>query len=308
MPHTQDLAGGIPKFKSIAILVGFSCPLRCSHCSARTNIKRSSLTEKELLLLRSTVTGMSPEEILFSGGEPMLYVDTINRIVSAHPRPKNLDVRITTSGYFATSVNRAAQRLSGIHNLKFVQMSYDRFHQKFVPIQNIKNLYMACRESGIDFSVLMAMQSPLDLSLAMKIKEAGDFKIGTIKITEAGEAKKNGIAFEYPTFDKKVWSGHCPNRAKIAYICGKGFSLCCSYHGFESNWCNFVHPTVRAHLSSPFHSIISKRTFGGIKKYFRLSKLKLEPKHTHECTLCGYLFDEAIKLGRFSGRQTHTPK
>ncbi len=286
---------------SLTILVGFSCPLRCGHCSVRLNPVRKSLTEGEIRLLIRTVRGLSPRRIHFSGGEPALYIDTINRITAAHPDPGSLSVLVTTSGYFAESVERAEKVLASINNLSRVRMSCDRFHQEFVPVTYLDNLYAACRRRGIKFGVVMAIESPLDLAFSNKISGAGKFRIGAMKVTEAGAAKKNGLGFKYPCFDPNVFRKRCPKIRSVSYICGKGFSLCCSYNTAEANWKKFVHPTIKAHRSSRFYSLISSKTFGGIRKYFGLDDLRFEARHTHKCALCGYLFDEAIRRGRFKG-------
>lgn len=279
---------------TFAILVGMSCPLRCAHCAVKSP-QKTTLTGKEITLLRDTVRAHAPKEILFSGGEPTLYIDNINRITSAHSEKNNLSVRITTSGYFAKDVESAKKLITSIKFLNHVQMSYDKFHQEFVPFEYLKNLNSACSEVGVEFSVVMAIQSALDLAFAAKIKTAGDFVIGTLKVTETGEAKKNSLAFNYPCFDRNVWRSACPSRGRISYICGKGFSLCCSSLAFSHGWRNFVHPTAKTHLNSQFYSLISSCSFGQIKKMFNLRELDLKPKHTHRCTLCGYLFSEIMR-------------
>lgn len=290
---------------NLCIAVGTRCNFRCRHCLLDSKKKDLNLTNKEISLLQSTIRKYVPKVVSFTGGEPTLYLTDINKIISAHPIPNKLKVTLATNGSFATSQHDAMIILSSIPYLRHIQLSYDRFHSEFLPIQNVYNLYNACNEMGISFSITSVIQSPLDIVQVRELKKIGNFKIRIQLLCDIGEARKKALVFDYPVFDKSVFNKFCPGRNQISYLCGKGFSICCGNLLFNDAYPQVIHKTVDEHLDSNFYKMMTSYNFGDLLKIFWVSKGNLLPRHSGECALCEYIFKHVKQIPQIKQEKGH---
>ena len=243
----------------------------------------------EKLAIVSAINSYSPRTILFVGGETTLYIKTINEILSGVRAPLRSRIKITTNGHFAKTVGAAVSVLKSFKKLDKVQLSYDRFHAEFLPFEGVRNLYHACKSLGIEFCVLNTISSPLELVGIPKFGQIGKFKVLVNKVLRVGEAARNGIEYLYPSFDRGVLKRRCPGLGSLAYICGRGFSVCCSSLSFETNL-PVAHGSISQHKRSRFYRLISGLTLGQLlKKTGRPSK-GLTPQFSAECNLCMHIF------------------
>lgn len=243
--------------------------------------------------MASTINQHRFRSLLFVGGEPTLCIPEINRILSGLARPGQVEVAMTTNGHFAHSKPAAIATLSRLVRLDRVQLSYDKYHQKFLPASNIRRLSLACRDMDIRFSVLVSIQSPMDLVILKQLRKAGRFPIGVQKVHQIGEAKRNRLQHPYPSFDESVLSKRCPSRGKLAYMCGEGYTTCCSYLSLQEDPAKYVHPTVEQHLESPFYGLLRRFTFAGLMRRFGIPEQDLLPEHSDPCNLCKFIFERS---------------
>lgn len=245
------------RFKQLGIIVGTKCNFRCAHCALGDGERNRDLSVKEIRILKEAISQYAPRELLFTGGEPTLYIPLINEMISAHPAPGKCRIIVTTNGHFANSVSSARKVLASFIALNNVQVSYDKFHNKFLPLTKVKNLYAACKEMRLKFLALFAIQSPLDLSLMAALSKVGRFNIGVQKVIPHGQAKKNRLGFIHTVFDRKVLAKKCPNLGRLAYTRGRGFSVCCSDLLRLRSKTQFAHPTIKEHLASDFYKLLT---------------------------------------------------
>ena len=204
--------------------------------------------------------------IHFVGGETTFYIAEIRKILDGIADRNKLRVRITTNGHFATTQKLAIETLSSIPKLKYVQLSYDKFHAKFLSVANVRNLYAACKKLELNFGVLAALQSATDITVAKQLSKIGDFTITMLPVLPAGAAKKNNVSFSYPSFNGKVLLKRCPSRNVIVYLCGQGFTNCCSSLAFNSNHKGLIFQSIEELLASSFHELISRHSMGALLK------------------------------------------
>jgi len=271
----------------LVVSLGYRCNFSCAHCCV-SDKKETRLSREELELIPRTINEYKIKSLLFIGGEPTLYIPDINHILSKVRTDP--EVRITTNGHFAKSRSAAESVLSSILRLSGVNLSYDSFHARFMPMAKVKALYSACKEKGLDLLVLSALRSPLDLVFVKKFQEVGKIQVKIQKLLPYGNAKKNNIGFRYPSFDKRVLSRYCPNKDRIIYLCGEGFTSCCSSLVFDCNSRRFFGPTLKGYLKSNFYKLISKKTFGEMRRDFKLDDLAFSPEHSSPCGICAFLF------------------
>jgi len=283
----------------VAVVIGTKCNFRCVHCTIADSDKDRSPSAQEIKVLKSFVASYRPQELLFTGGEPSLYLDHIIDIASVCVGPPQCKVILSTNGHFAVTESAASLFLDCIPYLHRIQMSFDSFHAQFTSLQNVSNLYAACRKHGVHFSVLMAIGSAAELSLLAQLRKIGKFPVGVQKVVPFGQAVKNGVAFKFPEFDRGVLRRCCPNSDRIVYTCGRGFSFCCAELVFADNYHDFAHNSVDEHFQSPFYKLISRKTFGKIAQELSVSIDVFDSACSHDCVVCFRIFDEARRLGTF---------
>lgn len=281
------MSTGVPR--DIAIEVGDKCNFACAHCGdgVRHNTK---LSRREIELLRGVLSGDNFKNVLFVGGETTLYIPDINSILSA--KPGGCRVAITTNGYFAKTIASAKKVLGTFLKLDSVQLSYDKFHCKFLPFSNVRNLAAACRELGINFSVLTAIQDPMDLLLLKKLWRLGGIKVGISKVLPLGSAKVNKVGMRYPFFDRGVLMRKCPSRDNLVYLRSKGFTSCCSILTRNSRRRAFFSGTIVDHYKKPFQRLMAGNNFLGIMREFGASLGEPLPEWSNPCVLCGHIFSQ----------------
>lgn len=282
----------IARIPGLVVLPGFACNFYCDHCISRYR-NGGQLTKSEISLLAKTIQKHRIAKLNFVGGEPTLYKSAINGLLAKAKFAGA--VGLTTNGHFAGSVAAARKELLGYPGLKSVQLSYDRFHARFLPFSNIRNLFSACRELNVKFSVVLSLESPLDMAAVQTLKKAGNFQIGVQKVIPAGAAKKNGIGYKYPVFDRGILGRGCPNKGTLAFLHGYGFSVCCGAPDFTPGRVKYAHPTLEAHLGSRFYKLITQKTFGAIMRALRVRIEKFPPEFSEPCVLCEHIFSAYAK-------------
>ena len=287
------------KLKELGVNLGYKCNFRCDHCSVLED-PRIKLFPAETNLLAKTLRRYHFKSLLFVGGEPTLYINIANNILLKAGDLSKISVKITTNGHFAGSREKAIKTLATFIKLDAVQLSYDKFHAKYLPFGNIKNLFDACKVLGKEFNVIAAIEDPMEVLLADKLKKAGSFDIAVQKVLPVGRARLNGIRHPFPSLDKKVLRKSCPNRYKIMYFCGRGFSSCCSSLVFNSKDYPVIHPSVESHLKSWFYRTAVLSTFGRFARELGVNAADLKPEHSMPCNLCEYLFGLAKRNGNIA--------
>lgn len=282
------------KIEELAIEVGDRCNFKCDHCGVG-EFKNLTLSSGEIGLLTHSIEQYKFKEILFIGGETTLYIREINNILKEISRTTAPNVAITTNGYFAKNKSAAKKTLSSILRLSALQLSYDKYHCKFLPFEYVESLRAACSELGVHFSVLTTIQDPMDLVVLKKLWKLGDIPVGISKVLPIGNARENSLGMRYPSFNRKILSELCPGRNKLVYLCGRGFSSCCSLLAKRKGFDAIVGETVAEYLKSPFYSLVSKNSFLDLARKFRVSIKNMPSECSSPCVLCDRIFPLSSK-------------
>ncbi len=291
MPVKVDYFRG-KRLKKLGVSIGTRCNFLCSHCMLSGKNWALDLKPREIATIQAEIRRYSPEELLFTGGEPTLYIDAVNELISAHPCPRAAKISVTTNGHFAGTLGGAKKVLRSFSFIDRLQLSYDKFHGQFLPLRNVGLLYEACRELGLRFGVLAAMQSPLDIVALKELRRIGKFDIVFQKILPQGKARMNGADYRYPAFDKAVLGKKCPNLGKVIYAPGKGFSVCCCSLSLSRIKTRVAHATIAEHFKSDFYKVVSGYTFGEMAAAAGLSDANFSPSLSSECSMCEYIFQK----------------
>lgn len=126
----------------LGILVGFKCNFKCSHCITNSSPSRTdSVTEKEIFLIVDEIIRNKSliNRIIFSGGEPTLEINKIEKILRELTANKiDIDIAMVSNGSFLFS-QALTNRVLALSGLKHINLSIDEFHEenKSIPVEKI---------------------------------------------------------------------------------------------------------------------------------------------------------------------------
>ena len=129
------------------------CNLHCGHClfSADKNGKDMSLIDLVRWLNELDETRQYTE-IGFSGGEPFIAFNLLREGITK-ACSLGLKTTVVTNAFWADSLNNALKILKKLGPLSLLGVSFDKFHQEFIPIDNLRNAILAANHIGIKTTI-----------------------------------------------------------------------------------------------------------------------------------------------------------
>lgn len=249
----------------------------------------SKLSDEELRTVIGTVQALSPRLLLFTGGEPTLYLDTVNKIVASHPDPAGSEVQITTNGWFARSTRSTDAVLGRLLRVDRLQLSFDHFHGSPQTMEQAVRLAAWCRSRGVTFNTSVAITSPTDMIFADELQRSTGERVVYTFVEAAGRARDQRLEYRFGQFQPGVLAETCPGRRTLTYIAGRGFTLCCANLAFNSDSAGVVHPTAEAHFQSRFYRDMASKTMGQLLEASGMDASTLSPRHSSPCGLCEHI-------------------
>jgi MoaA/NifB/PqqE/SkfB family radical SAM enzyme len=131
------------------------CNIRCEHCVATEetpDAKKMDHHKAKELIVEMALAGVGG--ISFSAGEPFLYINDITVLV-ALCRQYGIYTRIVTNSFWAKTPafsDGLVSELKG-NGLCQLRLSYSRWHQKNVNLQNVLNAARSCQKFGLPYFV-----------------------------------------------------------------------------------------------------------------------------------------------------------
>ncbi len=142
--------------EKICLIYTLKCNASCGHCITKSNISRNEKIDFETAKnIIKAAPRYNKKVIIFSGGEAMLFFDEIIEL-SKFASSYGIDVMIETNGYWAlnSTVTQNKLELLKTNGLKTIFVSYDYFHSKYIPYENIKSIVRACNDLDIKCEIM----------------------------------------------------------------------------------------------------------------------------------------------------------
>jgi MoaA/NifB/PqqE/SkfB family radical SAM enzyme len=116
---------------------------------------------------------LDTEIVCITGGEPMLYHDLVEKIISECDLLAFPEIWLFTNGFWARDLSKACAVVKKLKSLGLTKLffSVDFFHQSYVPIESVKNAIEASLEFGLDVSI--------DIRYVGKPSEENEFNSAT---------------------------------------------------------------------------------------------------------------------------------
>jgi len=177
------------------------------------------------------------KSISFTGGEPfLLYEDLLDLVEFSNGL--GFAPTAVTNGFWARDYEETYNKLASLRKsgLTHLNVSYDRYHAKYVPIKNINNIAKAC--NALDMMVEFAIVRTKGEKIGDLVDNfAEDAKVINFLVAQCEPAGYAGKRLPEEAFFRNYQTDHlaCPYHG-IVNLCYDGRIFpCCSHFVFETN-------------------------------------------------------------------------
>ena len=139
--------------KKIEFVVTSACTGRCKHCSEGYHRSVGDMIDSSLAAesVRRVAAEYPIETVMTFGGEPLLHLEAVDRIMNAATECEIPRRQVITNGYFTNSRARMEEvarrlRLCGVNDLL---LSVDAFHQEAIPLETVRAFALALKSEGV---------------------------------------------------------------------------------------------------------------------------------------------------------------
>ena len=141
------------RLNKIEFVVTYACTGQCKHCSEGDHPRCGERIDP--LIASDAVRRIAREydikTVMAFGGEPLLYMDAVERIMTSAHELQIPTRQVITNGYFsknADNIRDVAERLAacGVNDLL---LSVDAFHQETIPLDVVRVFATEAKTCGI---------------------------------------------------------------------------------------------------------------------------------------------------------------
>jgi MoaA/NifB/PqqE/SkfB family radical SAM enzyme len=222
--------------QSIGLILSYKCPVRCSHC-----ISNSGPDRKEEVPLEDAFDWIQQiakyrnghiKTLCLTGGEPFYDIGRLEKVVK-FAKDCGLEVSVVTNCFWADTLTKAVDILNKLP-IKMLAISADVYHQKFIPLERVKNAILAAQKLKIPYRVQMCTENEDDVEYKRMYKKL-------LEITEENRIKTSiilpaGRAADEIDMSKFQISNEPANRACFGLhpiICPEGEIIACAARSIE---------------------------------------------------------------------------
>ena len=143
----------LKNLNKIEFVVTYACTGRCKHCSEGDHASCGERIDPKIAAdaVRKIAAEYQIKTVMAFGGEPLLYTDAVEQIMTV---AKELNIpkrQVITNGYFSKNADRIREVASqlaecGVNDLL---LSVDAFHQETIPLDVVKQFASEAKACGI---------------------------------------------------------------------------------------------------------------------------------------------------------------
>ena len=163
-------------FKTLALIYTWKCNATCASCCYSCSPKRVEKLSllQALSLIEETTHIEEIQHLSISGGEPFLYLDEI-KILLEELNKTGRTSNCVTNAFWASTPEKAIDILKDLkrNGLTTLSLSYDSYHEKFVPVKHITNALHAAKslEINIELNCSRGINDPHLVDILPSIEE-----------------------------------------------------------------------------------------------------------------------------------------
>lgn len=222
-------------FLSLVLITTYDCNSKCRHCYPECGPASKIPWDVEFVKKAIDYGKQVPPYALarnvhFAGGEPFLYY---NEMIEGfeYAQKNGFYSSVVTNGYWATSVKKAEEKIKPLIELGLsrMELSIDRFHQEFIPLNRVRNALFALRKLGIQVLIRSTTTITNDAYSAIEGISPGEL-VGTRFVSSA--VSPEGRALEAIPADDFIYGpevrGCCYKLLNLAVKFNGNVSPCCA--------------------------------------------------------------------------------
>lgn len=229
-----------PSMKSITLDLSDKCSAKCDHCCLECGPQNlNQLAEEKIESILMEIERYSWIEVVnITGGEPFLNRSLLYKIFSKIMK-MNKQATCVTNGFWAVTEEDTYREIQKICSLGVTSLSISisDFHQKYVPIENIKNILNAALQLPIRISLKIAVTETYNaLDLIKNLgKSICDVSIMFFPVCQVGRAVNIQTDDIIKRYHGDMWMP-CIDNNLLINSDGKCYP-CCSPCIFETKLC-----------------------------------------------------------------------
>lgn len=152
---------------NLSFQITWDCDAKCAHCF-QEHVNYNLSIDKTLELIKFMSNRYKLTHINFTGGEPFLRYDFLKEAIQFN-KSLNLKSRVITNCKWCDSEELIYERLVELiaNDLDLITISYDYFHSKYIPLDNILMFIKICNKLELD----VVMYSSLSKATEQKTKD-----------------------------------------------------------------------------------------------------------------------------------------
>ena len=188
----------------IEFVVTYACTGRCKHCSEGDHSSCSERIDPQITadVVRKIAAEYDIKTVMTFGGEPLLYTDAVERIMTAANELNIPKRQVITNGYFSKNADRIREVANGLAlcGVNDLLLSVDAFHQETIPLDVVKKFAGEAKACGIPIRLQPAwLRSAVDDNpYNIKTREVLDsFADMGISVNEGNVIFPKGNALKY---------------------------------------------------------------------------------------------------------------
>lgn len=290
-------------FNAVIFSITNQCNAQCHFCIQQCNICQETKNLDEEVIcgaIKQLERIHNIQTIGFTGGEPFLDYDRLKRLICLVNQIKKKSV-VYTNGFWCKDLETTKNRLETLKDLglQTILTSIDSEHQKFVPIERIKNLLVVCKKIGMEVRVHSILQkSSINATISI-LQELAEELIGICVTTSSvmllGSAEKNVSKDDtFPTIDiNNVSCGF----GRLSYVDVSGNVYPCCAGDTSKKLClgNIYNESLVDCLSRTFENLYFKNILKkGLQWMMGVAGqngvIDIYQKYTSECEICKKIF------------------
>ncbi len=276
----------------LQILLGLNCNFKCKHClnESGPGIKSVNLAEHDIdLIMNELVENKNINKLGFSGGEPLLYVDAIQKLVELIGTELKRDIKYTLT----TNGSLIEKNLNFFRLVKFdsIVLSFDKWHLDFITDVNFKKSVQSAKKICPNIEISFVYDDDAEIKLITDIAMDLDVKVIFSKVVKSGrfekltELSRNNIEYlKCPNM-----SNERKNADQYLYYPSKGYSICCGPLAFSTK------PQLIDVFAGNTKEVVDSGLYATLT---RLSKSKIKKSYLTDCDNCNYIFSNKTILSK----------
>jgi len=178
---------------SLGLHITDRCNAKCLHCAFACGPNfRGHMRVEEARHYLVDAKALDAEIVCITGGEPMLYPNSVRRIISECVRLSFPEIWLFTNAFWAHCTSKAHATVEKLRSLGLTKMftSIDFFHQGYIPIESVRNMVEASVKSSLEVCVDARFigqadeEKEFDSATRSHLKFLGDF-LSKVEVTKA---------------------------------------------------------------------------------------------------------------------------